>query len=191
MKINDISAVVLAGGKNTRIRKEKSLIEIQGIPLIDHQIKLLGNIFGNIIIVSAKPAIKNRFPDLMIVEDEFTNCGPLGGIHAAMKHSQTKSIFVFACDMPYLNESIILRQILAYQNDAVDVLVPRHIEGIEPLHAIYSVSNLPFLEKHLNLGLHSVRSFYKQVRTKYLDLEAKQIKFFYNINTSNDLLKII
>jgi len=191
MKIKDISVVILAGGKNSRIKKEKSLLKINGDHLIDKQVQLLSNIFENIIIVTSKDEIKRKFPDLLIVEDEFKNCGPLGGIHTAMKHASTSSIFVFACDMPNLTNSIILQQVATFRNTTCDILVPRHEEGIEPLHAIYSNTNLPFLEKCLVAGRYSVRSFYNQVNAGYLDLEAKHINGFFNINTYADLKKIV
>ena len=191
MKINDISAVILAGGKNSRIQQEKSLIKIKGNHIIDKQVKLLENIFENIIIVTNKEEIKRKFSNLKIVEDEFKNCGPLGGIHTSLKNSDTEAIFVFACDMPCLNPSIILQQIAIYRSTTCDILVPRHDEGIEPLHAIYSKTNLPYLEKCLNADRYSVRSFYSKVNAKYFELEKIYINCFYNINTYADLKKII
>ncbi|MCF7912687.1 MAG: molybdenum cofactor guanylyltransferase [Candidatus Cloacimonetes bacterium] len=191
MKISDITAVILAGGKNTRIQREKSLIKIQGDFLIDKQVKLLKSIFENIIISTSKASIKERFPDIQIVEDEYLNCGPLGGIQAAMKHAHTETIFVFACDMPYLDTGVILHQIAVFRNSEVDILVPKHAEGIEPLHAIYSKANLPFLEESLLAGNFSVRSFYARSNAGYLHFELKFIANFFNINTQRDLQKII
>jgi len=191
MKIKNITAVILAGGKNTRIQREKSLIKIQGDYLIDKQVTLLESIFENIIISTSKEVIRSRFPSLQIVEDEYIHCGPLGGIHAAMKYAHTEAVFVFACDMPYLDANVILQQIAVFRNSKLDILVPRHAEGIEPLHAIYSRANLSFLEECLKTGKYSVRSFYKKSNTGYLDFESRFINNFYNINTQRDLQKII
>jgi molybdopterin-guanine dinucleotide biosynthesis protein A len=186
-KIKDITAVILAGGKNTRMHQEKSLIKIQGIPLIDKQVEILESIFEKIIIVTNKDALKRKFPHLQIIDDEFKFCGPLGGIHAAMKQANIGVIFVFACDMPYLDAGIIHRQIEAYRATNVDILVPQHADGIEPLHAIYSQANLPFLEECLKSGRYSVRSFYEVTNAGYLFFEKKDIKYFFNINSDFDL----
>jgi molybdopterin-guanine dinucleotide biosynthesis protein A len=191
MKIKNITAVILAGGKNTRIQQEKSLIKIQGNHLIDKQVKLLKSIFETIIISTGKEALKSKFPTLQTVEDEYVDCGPLGGIQAAMKHAQTEAVFVFACDMPCLDVNVILRQIEVYRNSNVDILVPKHAEGIEPLHAIYSRANLPFLEECLQNGRYSVRSFYAKSNASYLHFEPEYINNFFNINTQRDLQKII
>ncbi len=191
MKIKDITAVILAGGKNSRINQEKSLIRFRGDSLIDRQVELLQSIFENIIIATSKESIKEKFPRMQIAEDEYRNCGPLGGIHSAMKHAPTNIVFVFACDMPFLDSSIIFRQIAAFRNSSAEILVPRHAEGIEPLHAIYSTNNLPYLEKCLKTKRYSVRSFYQRSNTDYLDFEPQYIENFFNINTPDDLKNII
>lgn len=191
MKIDNITAVILAGGKNSRIKQEKSLIRIKGRYIIDEQVKLLEDIFEKIILSTSKQIIIDRFPSLPYVEDEYVNCGPLGGIHAAMKAADTPAVFVFACDMPSLKTDLIKKQIEIFLNCQQNILVPRHDEGIEPLHAIYSINNLPYLEKCLKENKLSVRSFYRNSQVKYLDICPKDIHYFYNINTPKDLLSII
>ena len=189
-RTKDITAVILAGGKNSRLQVEKSLLTIDGCHLIDRQVMLLKEIFEKIIIVSSKIEIKHKFPDLKIVEDKFKDCGPLGGIHAAMQEADTNSIFVFACDMPFLNKKTIHKQIAVFQNSNIQILVPRNSNGIEPLHAIYSVSNIKQLENCLNTKRFSVRSFYEKSKTSYIDFNDSHRKDFYNINTAKDLLLI-
>lgn len=189
--VNDITAVILAGGKNTRLNQEKSLLKIRGTCLIDKQVELLNKLFANILISTGKELIKNRFPHIRSIEDEFKDCGPLGGIQAAMKHCEKEAVFVFACDMPSLQADLIMRQIEIYRNIDAEIVVPRHAEGIEPLHAIYSVKNLPYLESCLQNGSYSVRSFYKNAKIEYYDLERENISCFFNINTHSDLKKII
>ena len=188
--ICDITAVILAGGKNSRIKKEKSLIKINGYPLIDKQVELLRKLFEFIIISTDKVSIRNRFLKFQSVEDEFKNCGPLAGIHAAMKHCSTDAVFVFACDMPLLDAELILKQVDFYRQTQVDIVVPEHEDGIEPLHAIYSIKNLPYLEMCIKSKKYSVRSFYRNLYTEYFWLEKKYIKNFFNINTPSDLNQI-
>lgn len=191
MKINDITAVILAGGKNTRLRKEKSLLKIDGDYLIDIQLKVLRQIFDEIMISTGKPILKEKYSEMKLIADEYENCGPLGGVHAALKHCETDAIFTFACDMPFLNAKLIRLQINEFYHRKVQIIVPSHIEGIEPLHAIYSKTTLPYLEECLKIGRLSVRSFYKFCKTGYLDIEPAEIRYFYNINTPEDLSKVM
>lgn len=188
--VNEITAVILAGGKNSRIKQEKSLLKIDGIHLIEKQIGILKDLFVNIMISTNKPVLRKKFSDYKIVEDKYKNCGPLAGVHSALLHCQTKAVFAFACDMPYLNKELLLRQVEIFRKTNSQIIVPRHSEGIEPLHAIYSVETLPHLESCLKNGHFSVRSFYEYYKTGYMDVTDSEIKYFFNINTPSDLDKI-
>lgn len=187
MKFNDITAVILAGGKNSRIQKEKAMIFLNGAHVIDHELRVISEIFSHIMLVTEKDQLKKHLPHLPVTADIYKNCGPLGGIHAAMKTAITPAVFVFACDMPALNPDLICRQIQLFRDSRADIVVPRHREGIEPLHAIYSINNLPHLQQNLNKGKFSVRSFYNSSHVSYMDVEQKDAGAFFNINTMNDL----
>ena len=188
MKYN-MTAVILAGGKNSRMKREKAFLKINRILLLEHTIRVLKPIFKEIIIVTAKNEIKERFGNFKIVEDEFVGCGPLAGIHVSLKYSKFDDIMVFACDMPNLNPKLITLEIDKYNefNDIVEAFVPKHSEGIEPLHAIYSKSILKNVEDKLLGGKYSVRSFYKEICIRYWEIEEKYICNFINVNCPEDL----
>ncbi|MCD4817107.1 MAG: molybdenum cofactor guanylyltransferase [Candidatus Cloacimonetes bacterium] len=188
-KIKPITAVILADGKNSRIQKEKSLIKIGNCHLLTKQIKLLSNIFEKILIVTSKDILRKKFPNIRIVEDYYKDCGPLAGIHTALSNCETKYIFVFACDMPNLNKELIQNQINYFLDIQPEALIPKHIEGIEPLHSIYSTDCLPRINENLRKNHCSIRGFYKKINLKYFTIEEKDIKHFFNINTHHDLIK--
>lgn len=185
----NIVAVVLAGGKNSRIGREKSLIELNGSLLLEQELKVLNNIFQHILLVTSKPEVISNFKQYRKVSDQFLDCGPLAGIHAALNELK-QDIFVFGCDMPFLNESIIRQQIEKYKQSNFQALVPKHIEGIEPLHAIYSKTCLQPVNDQLSKGNYSVRSFFKQINIQYLEFQPEEIKWFFNINTEADLNRV-
>jgi len=182
----NIVAVVLAGGKNSRIGREKALLELNGRLLLAQELEVLGKIFQQILIVTSKPEVIGNFKQYPKVSDHFKDCGPLAGIHTALNELK-QDIFVIGCDMPYLNESIIRKQIANYKKNHYQALVPKHIEGIEPLHAIYSKTCLKPVVEQLSKGNYSVRSFFKQITIQYQDFAEEDIKWFYNINTEADL----
>ncbi len=183
----DIAAVILADGKNSRIKQEKSLLKFGNLHLIEAQIALLSPILSQIYIVTSKLPIMRKLPQYRSFQDQFKNCGPLAGIHTALLHCETESVFVFACDMPNLNRKLIEKQLMEYQNSTCDAFVPRHLEGIEPLHAIYSKSCLDSIENNLQQKLCSVRSFYERINVRYFEVDEQQIEYFHNINTHHDL----
>ncbi len=133
-----LSGVVLAGGAGSRFDgRMKPKIVIEGETIISRIISSIRDIFDEIIIVTNTPDEFADFTFCTIVQDEIQNAGPLGGIHAAMKAAQGKSIFVFAGDMPFLDRNIIIRMIDVYEKSLADALIPEVAGYIEPLHSIY------------------------------------------------------
>ncbi len=185
----NISAAVLAGGKNTRIAREKSLLQIENVPLIDRLVGLLEQIFPEIIIVTAKTSLKNRFPGVITCEDVFKKAGPLAGIHAALKAASSDAVFVAACDMPNLNPLLINDMVNYYRlhYTSSELLVPRHRSGLEPLHAIYHKNNLSIIERQLQRKDYKISNFYSLTETFFYDVPERYSSVFYNINTNEDL----
>ncbi|MDD3501061.1 MAG: molybdenum cofactor guanylyltransferase [Candidatus Cloacimonetes bacterium] len=184
----DVSGVVLAGGQNTRFKSEKSLIEVDDQCIIEKEINILKNIFAELIIVTDKEDIKNMFPNITFAKDYFNGCGPLAGLHAALKKCSTKGVFIVACDMPNLNERFIIKQLdLLEQNPNVLAVVPRHPNGYEPLHSFYHKNCLPFVEALLQQKKYSVRGFFNKISINWFDIKSEDEKFFFNINTQRDL----
>jgi molybdopterin-guanine dinucleotide biosynthesis protein A len=186
-----ISGVILAGGSGKRFGGiSKSGIIIDGETIYSRIISTIKTFFGEIIIVTNNPLEFNEISKYKIVRDVFSNQGPLGGIHAALKSSKGKAIFVFAGDMPFLNKRIIARQIRIFKEGFNDILVPRIENYIEPLHAIYKVSILNNLENYLKGdGSRAVRDFLNNMNTGYMRLYNTQsnIRAFTNINFPEDI----
>jgi molybdopterin-guanine dinucleotide biosynthesis protein A len=189
--VEKISGVVLAGGTGSRFDgRMKPKIVIEGEAIISRILSTVKDIFEEIIIVTNSP---EEFEDLTfckIVRDEIQNAGPLGGIHAAMKASTGKSIFVFAGDMPFLDRHVIFRMIDAYRNSHADVLMPSVGEYIEPLHSIYNLSVTEHLDVYLKSGRSlAVRDYTGLLKVEYIQFEESETikKAFTNINAPSDL----
>lgn len=186
-QVTDITGVILAGGKNSRIQREKAFLPIGGVPLIDRQVALLQQHFSKLCIVTAKPQIRARFPRLTFAEDQFHDMGPAAGIHAALKVCQNEAIFVVACDMPSLNAELIEKMIAEYRRTRAQIVIPRHRKGIEPLHALYHVDCLAPLQHQLQQGVCQVRRFFSDLNVEYMDVLQEDSAAFSNINTQWEL----
>lgn len=124
--ISDISGVILAGGTNTRFGgRIKAKTDIGGKTIISRIIDSISVIFDEIIIVTNTPSEYIEYQNVKLTADTFLKIGPLGGIHAAIKASSKKSVFVFAGDMPLLDNNLITEQIAAYDDQKCDILIPR------------------------------------------------------------------
>lgn len=184
-KKKGLTAYILAGGNNSRIGMEKSLLEIEKIPIIELIIETLESVFPKIKIISAKKKLLSRFSQIEFIQDIYKHCGPLGGIHAAL-YDCDKAAFLIACDMPNINEELIENQVNLFLNNKYEALIPKHSQGLEPLHAIYHKNCLETVEQQLKRGNYSIRNFYRNVRVKYWQVADAKIEYFYNINSLKD-----
>ncbi|MFH1799041.1 MAG: molybdenum cofactor guanylyltransferase [Candidatus Omnitrophota bacterium] len=190
----NISAAILAGGKNSRMGKDKAFIRINGVTLVQKTVTQLRRIFKEVVIVTNSPRKYEPYKKhALIVTDIIKNKGPLSGIHSALSQITHKSVFFVACDMPFLHNDMIERLLIYFNNNECDALVPKIGTRIEPLHAIYKTrlkGNLEYFLK--NSKNYSVRNFLQTVNTKYMELEDVLVNrhIFKNINSPSDLKNI-
>lgn len=192
--IKDISAVVLAGGTNSRFNGQiKSKILVDGKTIISRILETISGIFTEIIIVTNTPSEFTEYQKYKIVGDNFICAGPLGGIHAALRATSKDAVFVFAGDMPLVQESMIMEQIEYFKQNNCEILVPEVGDLIEPLHAIYSTSIMKPVEEWLTTGNKlAVRDFLKNRDHKFfpVKLTDNNRNAFFNINTPADILLV-
>ena len=149
---------ILAGGASRRMGgRNKALLPFRGKPLLRHQLDLLAPLFSEILI-SANTADPYSPFGRRVVPDLFAEPCSLSGIHALLKASTAPRVFVVACDLPFLNPALI-RKLLSIPGD-FDVIVPESNEGLEPLHAIYSRTCIPAIEKSAAERGWKVSGFY-------------------------------
>ncbi len=194
-KVTHIAGAVLSGGKNTRIGGiNKAYIKVKETYILSRTVSILKDIFDEIIIVTNNPKeykqLNNKY---IIITDTIKNIGPLGGIHSALLHTNKEAVFFAACDMPYLHNEIIQKQISIFNNHNCDAVIPRIGPHIEPLHAIYRkniINKIDLLIK--DTRNYSVRNLLNVIDVRFLDLEENNLnrKVFTNINTPEDLEKI-
>jgi molybdopterin-guanine dinucleotide biosynthesis protein A len=189
----DITGIILAGGKNSRMGANKAFLEVDGTRLIDKTINIYRGIFSEIVIVTNDPLAYVEFADAAIVTDIYKGKGPLGGIYTGLFYSNNPYAFVSACDMPYLNKDFIAY--LVGKTGKYDVIVPELSEGYQPLHAIYSRNCLPSIKRLLLLDKLKITGFYRDMRV--LTIPAEQIlpfnkdgRLFHNLNTPEDVEKV-
>ena len=186
--IADATAVVLAGGKSSRMGQPKSLLLFDGEPLIVHIVRALNQMFAETVIVAAP---EQELPDLpaILVRDEVAYQGPVGGIHYGLKAASGKICFVTSCDVPFLNAALISHLTSRIANH--DVVVPYWENRFQPLHAAYRTSVLSLLQEQLDRGELRPVYLFDKVRTRRIG-EDEIRRFdpeglsFFNMNTPDD-----
>jgi molybdopterin-guanine dinucleotide biosynthesis protein A len=189
--MNNYTGVILAGGENRRFNGEiKSLLSIDGKPIIERILEVYESLFNDILIVTNTFSAFKKYSNYRMEADLYKKAGPLGGIHAAMKSSESESLFVVAGDMPWISGEMVQEMLEKFENDDCEVLIPRYHGLDEPLHAIYSRSLLTSLEEFLNSsGKLAIREFLKLVKVEYLVIEREMPDRnpFSNINRPEDI----
>lgn len=187
-----VTGVILAGGENIRMGKNKAFLEIDGQRIIDRAVKLLKGIFSQVILVTNTP-LEYSYLDIEIVIDIVPKGGALIGIYTGLFYSSHPYCFVTACDMPFLNKKVIEHLITISKN--YDVVIPHLDDGYHPLHAIYSKKCIKSIEKLIHENNLKITDFFDKVKVKEVtsdDINSldPNLNSFLNINTPEDLTRI-
>lgn len=188
-----VSGIILAGGKNSRIKTEKAFIQLGTKTLIENIIGIFKKIFSEIIIVTNNPRSYLKFKT-KVVEDLIKNKGPLGGIFSGLCFSTNEQNFVVGCDMPFVNSDLV--NYIISKSTEYDVVIPEINGKIESLFARYSKNALPVIFSHLlkdELRIQDILSELKVLKITSKEIERFDPKHlsFFNINTQEDLKKAL
>jgi len=191
----EVSSIVLAGGRSSRLGHDKVFKAVGDRDLLDLVITCVTPLARETILVATSknaPVKSEKYPDLKVVTDVYPGKGPLGGIYTGLLNSVSFYNLVVASDMPFLNPALL--RYMAKVSVDFDLVVPRVGELVEPLHAVYSQNCIAPMEHLLKHNELPVRRLFPMVRTRYV--EADEIETFdpehlsfFNINTRADLLK--
>lgn len=193
--MKNISAYILCGGKSSRFGSDKALAAIGGRTLIEIVSGELKKVFDEIVLVVEEPG-KYLFTGFESITDVYPNRGPLGGIHAALKHAPTEKVFIISCDMPLITSEII-RFIAGYKSEK-EVVLPKAGVKNHYMCGIYSKKLLPVAEDLLEQtkDLKKSASPYDlmiKVGFEIIDfnlIPGFDVKCFFNLNSPDDLKKI-
>lgn len=191
----DLSCVVLAGGRGSRLKRDKILETVGDRNLLERVVSVINSFNSNIIVVTAKgqtfPQL-TRYPMLKVVADIYPQRGVLGGLYTGLVTSNSLYNLVVASDLPFLNQGLLRYMILLA--DGFDAVIPRLGNMIEPLHAVYSKSCMSPLEWLLKKGNLKTSNILPFIRVRYV--EAQEIDRFdpkhlslFNVNTESDLAR--
>jgi molybdopterin-guanine dinucleotide biosynthesis protein A len=186
----DFAAFILAGGKSTRMGADKAFVTLNGRTLLERALDLTQTLTTDVTIVGAAPKFQPFGP---VVEDIFPNCGPLGGIHAALRASTAELNLRLAVDLPFV-PATLLRFLIVHAEKMRDsmAIVPRTREGWQPLCAIYRREFADAAETALRTGNYRIDALFSQINVQTVkEPELAELGFssqvFCNLNTQTEL----
>jgi molybdenum cofactor guanylyltransferase len=161
----NFSAVILAGGKSSRMGQDKAWLQIHGESLLRRQIRLVREVGANEVLISGKVNADYSSFGCRVLHDRFVDAGPLAGIESALAAASSSLVLVLAVDMPRM-QAPLLRQLLSKCNETVGA-IPRVDGAIEPLAAFYPKAAGSQLEGLLSTtGLTEIGSNVARVQVK-------------------------
>ncbi|HYE81778.1 MAG TPA: molybdenum cofactor guanylyltransferase [Clostridia bacterium] len=186
------TAIILAGGKSSRMGFDKQFLKLRDKYLIEMIAEKLEKLFKEIIIVTSRPEEYRKY-GFRLVEDEVRDFGPLAGIHVGIKNSTSTHNYIVACDMPFINPGYLeyMMELIKLHDYKVDGVITRLGEWIEPFNAFYSKGLIDRIEANIREGKRQINLLLKDSNVLYVS-EAEARKFspdwemFTNVNTLKD-----
>ena len=172
------TAVILAGGKSSRMQRDKALLPFGGLnSLAEFQYRRLCSIFSKVYISSKN----NKFDfDVEIIEDRYETSSPLVALVSIFESlEELDEVFLLSVDAPFVNKSIIDT---LYRNSSsiYDVVVAQSNNGLEPLCAIYRRSFLMEAKRALEANRHKLHSIFEKLNVKRVKIDNPSN--FINLN---------
>ncbi|MCM8856203.1 MAG: molybdenum cofactor guanylyltransferase [Candidatus Thiodiazotropha sp.] len=183
----DITAVILAGGRGSRMGGEdKGLIELNGKPLITHIIAAIEPQVAQILINANRNLVRYQQLGYPVFADSLADYqGPLAGFLTAMQTLLTADMVTLPCDGPLLPEDLVERLVRARDSEDAEIAVAHDGERLQPVYALIPKHLSTSLQHYLDNGDRKIDLWYNKHRVAYADFSDLP-RTFVNINTPKE-----
>jgi molybdopterin-guanine dinucleotide biosynthesis protein A len=184
---DDMTAVILVGGKSRRMGEDKAFLEIEGVPLFERVLAVCREVFARVILIGGQGA---RFAGYGLpVHPDIYPGSALGGLYTGLVQAGTPYVFAAACDLPFPSSTVARH--LASLRDGFDAVVPRSAEGFEPLFAVYARTCLEPMRRLLEQGNFRIYDLYTELNVRYVPMDelarlAGDERALVNVNTPEE-----
>jgi molybdopterin-guanine dinucleotide biosynthesis protein A len=185
-RVPPVRGLLLAGGRSSRMQRDKAALAYRGLSQLQYAWQLLGRHVAEAF-VSVRPdqrkePLRAALPQIV---DEHTDLGPLAGILAAQRRYPESAWLVLACDLPFLDDSVLTTLLAARDPDGDATAFRSAHDGLpEPLCAIWEPRSAAALLECAASGRSCPRKFLINARTRLLDLPRRDA--LDNVNTSTE-----
>ncbi len=163
---------LLCGGQSRRMGRDKALMEHpEGGTLLERAARLLETVLEPPILLSGDGARYQKFayPE---IADAKPDCGPLGGILAALEHSAPAPVLILAVDMPHVTEAD-LRSLLESQGPSLTLAQAK--DRLHPALSLWDSSTRDGLREALNAGRYALMPLVEALNPVRVELPAEHL----------------
>jgi len=187
--MDGVNGFVLAGGHSTRMGADKAFLGLNGHMLLERALKTVSVVAPAVWILGGRQKFGTYGN---VIEDEFPDHGPLGGIHAALRASHEDLNLILAVDMPFVEASFLEFLVRRARSGAAVVTAPRSSGRWQPLCAVYRREFADVAEPALRAAKNKIDPLFKQIPLQVIEeSELEEHGFapeiFRNVNTPQEL----
>jgi molybdopterin-guanine dinucleotide biosynthesis protein A len=174
----EIPAILLAGGKSSRMGQDKALLPFKEEASLTHyQYKKLSTLFSNVYI-STKDSKFDFEANLLF--DTYNESSPLVALLSAFETLQPKMLFVLSVDIPFITPEII-KKLITLHSKAFDATIAKTPHGLEPLCGLYNHTIYPKAKHQFEADNHKLTHLLNHSKTQTIHFDNTAP--FLNLNT--------
>lgn len=181
----NITAYVLAGGKSSRMGKDKGLMLLGQKKMVEYVAGQVRPCVDEVTLIAHDPSYRQL--GYRVIGDRKKGLGPLGGIYTALADARTRLTFIVGCDMPFISTEAV-KYVISCASDA-EITIPVTGGRMQPLFGVYAKSCLEGIRENIRKKKLKMMSLITQFDYKLVPMEESGLevqRLFNNINTPEE-----
>lgn len=165
------AAIILAGGKSSRMGRDKASIEIAGVPLLAIVVARVRQVVDTCVVAAAPDQTLPALPEgVLVVRDPFAHRGPLVALEHAMSAlpPAVERCFVCGTDLPSLNPAVVRRLLVLAVGHEITV-VDR--DGLQLLAGVYATALQPQMSALIQNGASSMKALLRHAASRIVTID--------------------
>jgi molybdopterin-guanine dinucleotide biosynthesis protein A len=186
----NVEGFITAGGRSSRMGRDKAWLELGGRAMIEHVIAALLPVMDSVAVIANSPEYSRL--GLRVFADTHSGIGPLEAIRTSLANARAPWVAVVGCDLPFVT-SELFSFLLDLKGDHQAIVPIGMDERLEPLCALYCVDALDCVADLIKRGERKPSRLFDLVPTRLVAFdELRHLRgselFFHNVNTHEDYI---
>lgn len=184
MNIGDqVTGVVLAGGKSSRFGSNKALADYKGQPMLKHICDILSPLCQNIFVSGEYPEYEEL--GIKTYPDQISDIGPLGGIYSSIQHTTASRLLILTCDMPLVSTRL-LRELLDQQQSDIVLFEKDQQPLLFPMLLSNNQKVKDAIDENIRTNRYAIRKLLDKIDKHYVSIKETDSHLFSNLNYTSE-----